>query len=231
MGSTSLGRPRAVRGVGAVLWTGLVGLIGLVVLACSQPAPLDAGAEPTRFLAVDPAVEAEAPLRVGTSGDYAPFSLWAGGEAEPQGFSAEVARAFARAQGRRIEWVRFRWPELEADLGAGRFEVALSGITIRPDRSLAGRFSLPLTTAGAVALVPDNSALWTRADLDRGEIRMAVNRGGHLERVARSLFPRAVIEPVADNGGVPGRLATGRADAILTDELEAPHWQAQLPRC
>ncbi len=50
-----------------------------------------------------------------------------------------------------------------ADLGAGRFELALSGITIRPDRSLAGRFSLPLTTTGAVALVPDTSALWTRA--------------------------------------------------------------------
>jgi cyclohexadienyl dehydratase len=57
-----------------------------------------------------------------------------------------------------------------------------------------------------------------------------VNRGGHLERVARSLFPRAVIEAVVDNEGVPERLAAGLADAILTDELEAPYWRARLPR-
>lgn len=229
MGSTSVGRPWAVRRVAAALWAGL-GLVGLAALACSPPAPGNIGAGRTRFFGGDPAVAAEAPLRVGTSGDYAPFSLWAGDEAEPRGFSADVARAFARARGRRIEWVRFRWPELEADLVSGRFELALSGITIRPDRSLAGRFSMPLTTTGAVALVPDTSALWTRADLERGAIRMAVNRGGHLERVARSLFPRAVVEAVADNGAVPGRLADGLADAILTDALEAPHWQTQLPR-
>jgi chorismate mutase len=29
---------------------------------------------------------------------------------------------------------------------------------------------------------------------------------------------------------VPRRLADGRADAVVTDDLEAPHWQATLPR-
>ena len=112
---------------------------------------------------------------------------------------------------------------------AAGFDLALSGITIRPDRSLAGRFSLPLTRTGAVALVREESALRTRDDLDRPEIRIAVNRGGHLERVARTLFAKARIEAVADNASVPERLASKRADAVLSDDLEAPHWQAELP--
>lgn len=169
------------------------------------------------------------PLRVATSGDYAPFSVWQSGEVEPQGFSTDVARAYARDRGQRIEWIRFRWPELAAEIEAGRFDLALSGITIRPDRSLAGRFSLPLTRTGAVALVGAQSPLRTPMDLDRPGIRIAVNRGGHLERVARTLFPNARVEAVADNAGVPERLASARADAVLTDDLEAPHWQALLP--
>ena len=235
MGSTS-GRQsrtggRAATGVRA----GLFGLLGLALLACGQAAPRGRPVEGGKpFEAATRAgdgatVPEAAALRVGTSGDYAPFSVWSDGEPEPRGFSADVARAFARDQGLRIEWVRFRWPELETDLAAGRFEIALSGITIRPDRSLAGRFALPLTATGAVALVRDTSSLRTRADLDRAEIRLAVNRGGHLERVARSLFPQAKVEPIADNTRVPEQLVDGHADAVLTDDLEAPHWQAELP--
>ena len=56
-----------------------------------------------------------------------------------------------------------------------------------------------------------------------------MNRGGHLERVARSLFPHAKIKPIAANTRVPQQLVDGRADAVLTDDLEAPHWQAELP--
>ena len=56
----------------------------------------------------------EAPIRIGTSGDYPPFSSWTGspGSGEPQGFSADLVRAFAASRQREVEWVRFRWPAL-----------------------------------------------------------------------------------------------------------------------
>jgi len=235
VGSTSGGRARMNGRVAAKARRGVIALLGLAWLACGQAAPGGRAVENregsrTATLAGDDAARSVGELlRVGTSGDYAPFSLWSDGEPEPRGFSAEVARAFAQDRGRRIEWVRFRWPELEADLAAGRFEIALSGITIRPDRSLAGRFGLPLTATGAVALVRADSALRERGDLDRPGIRLAVNRGGHLERVARSLFPRAAIEAIGDNARIAERLFDGRAEAVLTDDLEAPHWQAGHP--
>lgn len=164
-------------------------------------------------------------LRVATSGDYAPFSQWAQHEGKPSGFSAAIARAYAEDRGADLRWVRFRWPELAADLETGSFDFALSGITVRPDRSTKGRFSLPITTSGAVALVHENSRLETSADLDQPQIRLAVNAGGHLERVAHRLFPAATIRPVADNERVLEELVEGRVDAVLTDSLEAPHWQ------
>ena len=57
-------------------------------------------------------------LRVGTSGDYAPFSS-AGEGRSPSGFDIAVARAYAQERGLGLEFVSFRWPDLVRDL-AGR---------------------------------------------------------------------------------------------------------------
>ena len=47
-------------------------------------------------------------LRVGTSGDYAPFSETQAGKSAYRGFDIAVAEAFARDRGYAIEWVAFR---------------------------------------------------------------------------------------------------------------------------
>ena len=87
-------------------------LVGLV--ACAPPRP------------------ASQVLRVGSSGDYLPFSLK--DETGWDGFDIHVARQFAKETGRRLEFVEFRWPALELDMGANRFDVAMSGVTMRPWR-------------------------------------------------------------------------------------------------
>lgn len=235
MGSTSEGRG-GVNGRWRLVVLGTI--LGGLGLGCGSLAP---GPEPGREPGLGSGADVRlnpvsvrspsepGPLRIGTSGDYAPFSHWPDDAPEPVGFSAEVARAYARSRGLGVRWVRFRWPDLTAALETGRFDLALSGITLEPERSLAGRFSLPLTRTGAVALVPAASDLWDGVDLDHPGLRIAVNRGGHLERVARTLFPRAVVDAIPDNALVPQRLREGRADSVLTDDLEAPHWQQRLP--
>jgi cyclohexadienyl dehydratase len=161
-------------------------------------------------------------LRVGTSGDYAPFSTLAPGGARG-GFDVELVRAFARERGLRVRWVPFRWATLERDFAAGRFDLVAGGVTVRPERSLAGRFSVPTASAGAVALLRDAGG---PDALERAGVRIAVNQGGHLERVARRLFPAARLLPVTPNSAVREALLAGEADAALTDTLEAPHWLA-----
>jgi cyclohexadienyl dehydratase len=177
-------------------------------------------------------------LRVGTSGDYPPFSTWR--EGQVSGFDIALLESYASDRGYRLEWVRFRWPELVADLGAQRFELAASGITVRPERSLAGRYTVPVARNGALLLLrrpawapppgsgtPEEPLALLHA-LDRPDFRVAVNRGGHLERVARAHFHHARILAIPDNAAVREALATGQADAALTNTTEGPRWAEGL---
>jgi len=190
--------------------SGLVALLGLLLA-------MGAGA-------------ADGVLRVGTSGDYAPFSI----SIQPGygGFDPAVARAYARDRGLEIRFVRFRWPDLLEDLAADRFDLAMSGVTVRPERSIAGRFSVPVATSGAVVLVRalPGSPPPGITTLDAPGIRIAVNAGGHLERVARSRFPRARLIAIPDNAAVLTELVEGAVDAAVTDTMESPHWRARHPQ-
>ena len=167
-------------------------------------------------------------VRIATSGDYPPFSHWPEAAPEPEGFAPDLLRAWTSSTGRRIEWVRFRWPDLIAATGRGDFDLAAGGITVRADRSIGGTFGIPLATSGAVALALDAGA-WTLDALDRKGVSIAVNHGGHLERVTRKRFPRATVLPTTPNEAVPLRLAAREADAVVSDTREAPLWRADHP--
>lgn len=171
-------------------------------------------------------------LRVGTSGDYPPFSEAIAEAPGFRGFDVDLAHAFARDRGYAIEWVRFRWPELAEALRAGRFDVAMSGVTVRPDRSASGRFSVPVQNSGALLLYRTGGfggvVASDFARFDRSDVRVAVNRGGHLERVTRSLFQHARIQAIPDNAAVRQALAEGKVDAVMTDTIEAPRWRRGL---
>lgn len=165
-------------------------------------------------------------LRVGTSGDYAPFSV-AAEDGTLGGLDVELARAYAADRGLEIEWVRFRWPQLSADLAAGRFDLAWSGITIRPDRSVQGNFTVPTLESGAVVIVHADDGTKRAQDLDRPDRRIGVNRGGHLERVAHKHFEKAQIVAITGNHNLLWQLLHGRVDALVSDTLEAPLWIAR----
>jgi cyclohexadienyl dehydratase len=164
-------------------------------------------------------------IRVGTSGDYAPFSLALEGEAIVfEGFDLAVARAFAEAHGYELVAKRFRWSNLSHSLEAGQFDVAMSGVTIIPDRSAIGRFSIPVVETGAVVLVQTLEAEPNLESLNRPMVRIGVNAGGYLERVARSRFPKATLLAIPDNAAVLDALATGNVKAVVTDTAEASLW-------
>jgi len=180
----------------------------------------------TLLLAVE--VRGEEPsarrLRVGSSGDYAPFSLAAEGGA-PSGFDVTLAQTYARERGLEVEFVRFRWPELVRDLEKGRFDVAMSGVTVAPRRSLAGRFSVPVVESGAVLLMREPERWQSADELDRPDLRIGVNAGGYLEQVARRRFPHATLLAIPSNQAVREALLAGNLDAAVTDSLEAPQWR------
>jgi len=142
-------------------------------------------------------------LRVGTSDDYPPFSL------RGRGFDVEAAEAMARDFGMRIEWVRFRWPDLRGELRAGAFDVAMSGITWRPERAVIGWMSRAVAQGGPCVVGDPHVGL------------VAVNRGGVLESWARRRFTPQSIVSVDDNLSLPTLLEGGAVSAFVTDSFEA----------
>ncbi len=186
------------------------------------------GCAPPRATPAPPPAPATTSVRVGTSGDYPPLSVWRGDHAE--GFAPELLATFGSRNRVALAWTRFAWPELASDLAHGRFDLAADGITVRPERSIGGRFTVPIARGGAVLLL--HRPTWARGldvrALDRPELRIVVNRGGHLERVTRSLFRSATITTLADNAGAREALAHGDADAAMTNTFEAPRWSQGL---
>ncbi len=145
-------------------------------------------------------------LRVGTSGDYSPFSK------DGRGFDIDVAGLLARDLGVRIEWVPFRWPELSARVAAGDFDVVMSGVTWRPERSVIGWMSRAVAKGGPCVIGSSRPAT------------VAVNRGGILERWARARFEGSEIRAVDDNASLPRLLTSGTVEAIVTDSFEVRHF-------
>lgn len=165
-------------------------------------------------------------LRVGTSGDYEPFSRRVGDGDPPafEGFDVALARAYADSRGLELRLVPFRWKNLREDLAADRFDVAMSGVTVRPERSAVGRFSVPVVETGAVVLVRQPERFPDLDSLNRRIARIGVNRGGHLERVAAARFPRAMRVAIDDNASVREALLAENLHAAVTDTIEATVW-------
>lgn len=170
------------------------------------------------------AAAAKTVLRVGTSGDYVPFS--AKNEGVLEGFDIDAAKRLGQDLGRPVEFLIVPWPNLAAATTDGDFDIAMGGITMRADRALVGRYTRPYAAVGIVALVREAyvKRLGSAEALNSPGVRIAVNAGGHLEQVARGLFPRARIDAVPDNHAVLQRLVGGKADAVLSDTAEARDW-------
>ena len=160
-------------------------------------------------------------LRVATTGDYAPFSLEAHGHLS--GADIELARDLAAHLGAEPVFVRTSWPSLPDDLRDGRFDVALSGISYTEERAALGLYSAAYHEGGKTLLArcADRERFDTPAELDRPGVRVIVNPGGTNERYVREHVHQAQILVHPDNRGVFAEIAAGRADVMVTDDVEA----------
>ena len=162
-------------------------------------------------------------LRVGTSGDYPPFSVAerdaAGGNAPVRsGFDIEVAQRLASDLGFDLEFRPFDWPDLTAAMVADDFDLAMSGVTWRPARAAVGWMSRAVAAGGPCVV--------SAAGGPEPPGRVAVNRGGILERWTRERFGggSSEITAVDDNLSLPGRLERNEIDAFVTDSFEVEHF-------
>jgi len=170
-------------------------------------------------------------LRVGMTGDYAPFTYFDKTTSSFRGFDVDMAEALGNALGVKVEYVKTSWPELAQDFDAGRFDIAMSGISITLDRQKSGLFSIPVMREGKtpIARCADQGKYNALADIDTSGTRVIVNPGGTNERFAHAHLKIAEIKTYNDNVTIFDEIANGRADLMMTDASETRYQQKLHP--
>jgi cyclohexadienyl dehydratase len=161
-------------------------------------------------------------LRVGSTGDYRPFSYQDPGSLAFSGIDIEMAAALATALGVRLAIVKTSWPTLMEDLISGKFDIAMGGVSISLERQKRALFSIPYLADGKtpIARCADRDSYATVAAIDRPETRVIVNPGGTNERFARDHLQQARIALHSDNVTIFDEIVAGRADVMVTDASE-----------
>ena len=190
-------------------------LIGLVL-------PLPSVARPLA------AIKADGMLRVGMTGDYAPYSV-RGPDGQFSGADVTMAAELARLLGVVLVIVPTAWKTLQADLAADRFDIAMGGVSVTPDRDAVGDFSIPVLRDGKrpIARCADKDRHTSIDVIDRPGVRVVVNPGGTNERFAKSDLAHATLSEHPDNRTIFDEIAAGHADVMITDGAEVDY-QARL---
>jgi cyclohexadienyl dehydratase len=173
-------------------------------------------------------IRAAGVLRVGTTGDYTPFSLLQP-DGSYEGADIDMAHDLAATIGVRLEFVPSVWVDLLDDFLGDRFDIAMGGVTVTAARGAHAFFSIPTFVDGKRPLCrrEDRERFTSIAAIDQPGVRVIANPGSANEAFARANFTRADVTIHHDNASVFAELVAGRADVMVTDGLEADH-QAQL---
>src|SRR6056300_1005598 len=158
--------------------------VALQILLTHKPSPDDSTLK---------AIAHSGTLKIGTTGDYAPFSFseldedtseslkaCAAWSNSLQGIDIALGESLANYLGFSLAWVPTSWPTLMQDLREHKFDIALSGISITPQRLAQAAFSAPYHEGGKTPLghCSLKSRFESLADIDQKDTRVIVNPGG-----------------------------------------------------
>ena len=171
-------------------------------------------------------------LRVGTAGDYKPMSYLDPETGTYWGFDTELAEDLAAALGAEIEYIPTSWPTLMEDTLAGKFDLAICGITITDARNEQAMMSDGYLQNGKTILCrTEDAEKYTSLEaINRPEVWVMENPGGLNEKFARENLPEATLIIHDVNQEIPGLIASGEADVMITEIMEAGYYVGQDSR-
>jgi len=162
-------------------------------------------------------------LRVGTTGDFKPFSYLNPATNEYEGHDIDAAKLLAESLGVKVEFVKTTWPTLLRDLQDNTYDVAMCGITRNLVRQRAAALTHPYINVGKSPLIrtADRQRFRTLADIDQAGVKIGVNPGGTNERFVRANIKNATVVVIERNLSIPEKIVAGEVDVMITDNVEA----------
>ena len=171
-------------------------------------------------------------LLVGATGDYRPMSYKEPDTGEYWGFDADLAEDLADSLGVDLQYVPTSWPTLMDDTLAGKFDLAVCGITITDARKEQALMSEGYLVNGKTIICrSEDAAKYTDLEsINKPEVRVMVNPGGLNEKFARENLPDVTLIVHDVNQDIPGLIAEGAADIMITEIMEAGYYVGQDER-
>ena len=173
-------------------------------------------------------ISARGTIRIGTTGDYIPMSYLNPQTGEYEGIDAELSQLIADSLGVKIQYVPTTWPTLAADTQAGKFDIALCGISRNYNRArilaMSDAYGEGIFGKTILCRAKDAKRFQSLADIDRPEVRVMINPGGTNEKFAHANLKKAKIIVYNDNADIPRQIAEGKADIMITETVEAAHY-------
>ena len=165
-------------------------------------------------------------IRVGTSGDYPPFSYLNPQTNQYEGMDIALAQRLGEALDAKVTFVRFKWPEINADLLADKYDIAMGGIGRNVARGKIFAYTQATMTFGTCPLVrrgeegkyPDFPAI------DKPGVKVILNQGGINDRYFTPLLKQATLLRHNKNEEIALKVKDGTADVWITDNVEALYY-------
>ncbi len=171
-------------------------------------------------------------LRVGTTGDYKPFSFLNPATNDYEGHDIDAARLLADSLGVKVQFVKTTWPTLLKGIQDDQYDIAMTGITRTLARQRVAALSHAYINVGKSPLIraADRERFKTLADIDRPGVKIGVNPGGTNQRFVDANIKQATIVVVEKNLSIPDKILAGDLDVMITDNVEAMLIAKQEPR-
>jgi polar amino acid transport system substrate-binding protein len=120
-------------------------------------------------------------IQVVTDATWPPFEYVNDQTKEREGFDIDVMNAIAEKANLEVEYVNVGWDPLLAGMAQGTYDMAISCITITPERAESMLFSDPYYTAGQIVVVQKSNTTITGKDNLTGNVGAQLGTTGAME--------------------------------------------------
>jgi ABC-type amino acid transport substrate-binding protein len=147
---------------------------------------------------------------------YPPFEFNEGGE--PTGFDIDLMNEIADRAGYQVDYQNVRFDGIIQGLASGQYDVAISAMTITPEREEQVDFSEPYFNADQSLLVREGSGIQSTDDLGEATVGVESGTTGALE--AQALEEEGNVGSVRTFNTVTdafNALENGQVDAVIND--------------
>ncbi|MBA4493775.1 transporter substrate-binding domain-containing protein [Paenactinomyces guangxiensis] len=171
-------------------------------------------------------------IRIGTTGDYKPFTYWNPETKQYEGYDIDAAKMLAKDLGVKVQFVRTSWTTLMKDLQTDQFDIAMGGITRNLERQKTAYLTAPYIRDGKSPLIrkEDKERFQSLNDIDQPSVKIGVNPGGTNEKFVKENIKKARVTVVENNLNIPQMVAEGKFDVMITDSVEARFYAKQDER-